>query len=619
MTPSPQSPINQLADSVFRRIDNLCGIDPVKDFELAIKSRLLILVSCVACISVTSALINGFAVSSDVTAPKIVGMLNIVIIASVPILLITSKQIVLPATIFCVTAMGGITSGLIFNGGLHSHFVVNLPLVSVMAGWLINMRAGLLAGAYSIGMFLFLGSDLASLVVVPSLLSPEQLIYMRMSTAISSTISALVVVWCFQLATMHALMDAREAKDAADRANRAKSDFLANMSHELRTPLNGVVAVAGTLKKTKLSGEQGTMVDLISSSGQTLERLLSDVLDVSKIEAGRLDIEKIPFDFEALVREIVDLFKPLADEKNLDCKLTIGPRLAPAYMGDPTRIRQILTNLLSNAVKFTSEGSITVNAHIDNTLREQPFFVLSVLDTGVGFDKSLADALFDPFIQEDGSINRRFGGTGLGLFICKSLTEAMGGRISATSRVGEGAYFKVEIPTVCVDEPAAPVPMIASPIEVPEKVVCSEEQKPTAPATDDGLLQILLVEDHATNRKIVELILGPLDVAITSVENGQEALEAFGASSFDLILMDMQMPVMDGLTATKEIRRLEASQDLPRTPIAMLTANAMANHVTDALNAGADAHIAKPITPDSLIKSLSDLLEKTGRKRLMAA
>ena len=143
MTPSPQSPINQLADSVFRRIDNLCGIDPVKDFELAIKSRLLILVSCVACISVTSALINGFAVSSDVTAPKIVGMLNIVIIASVPILLITSKQIVLPATIFCVTAMGGITSGLIFNGGLHSHFVVNLPLVSVMAGWLINMRAGI--------------------------------------------------------------------------------------------------------------------------------------------------------------------------------------------------------------------------------------------------------------------------------------------------------------------------------------------------------------------------------------------------------------------------------------------------------------------------------------------
>ena len=600
-------------------MDHLCGIDPVENYELAIKSRLLFLVCCVGLVSVTSALINGFAVSYDVTPPKIVGMVCLCVFVSVPILLITAKRIALPATMFCVAAMGAITSGLIFNGGLQSHFVVNLPLVSVLAGWLINMRAGLMAWAFSIGLFLFLGSDLATLVVVPSPFSPEQINYMRMTTAITATTSALVVVWCFQLATLHALRDARDAKDSADRANRAKSDFVANMSHELRTPLNGVVAVAGALKKTELSNEQNTMVDLISSSGQTLERLLSDVLDVSKIEAGRLDIEEIPFDFEDLVRDTVDLFQPLANSKNLTCKLTTGARLSPAILGDPIRVRQILTNLLSNAIKFTSEGSITVNAHIDNASRDRPVIVLSVRDTGVGFDKSVADALFDPFTQEDGSINRRFGGTGLGLFICKSLTEAMGGKISAASRVGKGAYFKVEIPTTCLDEPAAPVPMVDGPVHPPEESVVSEEAAPAVSASDDGLLQILLVEDHATNRKIVELILGPLDVEITSVENGKEALEAFGASAFDLILMDMQMPVMDGLAATKEIRRLEASEGLPRTPIAMLTANAMANHVTDALNAGADAHIAKPMTPDSLIESLSDLLEKTGHKRLLAA
>ena len=382
------------------------------------------------------------------------------------------------------------------------------------------------------------------------------------------------------------------ARHLAEQAAQAKSDFLANVSHEIRTPLNGMVGVAGALGRTPLSASQAEMVALIQSSGAMLERLLSDVLELSKVEAGGLQLEPQPFDLQRELNGALELARIRADAKGLCFDARFGPEADGRFFGDAVRLKQILGNLTANAVKFTEGGEVRVRVELDPA-GPDPVLSLTVEDTGIGFDQATGDTLFQRFQQADAGITRRFGGTGLGLAICKALVDLMGGTIKARSQPGRGSRFQVRVPLPrCETEAPAEAPAAAA--------------EPAA----DRPLRILLVEDHPTNRKVVELILAPYDIALVNAEDGRQGVDAWRAAPFDLVLMDMQMPVMDGLSAVREIRELErADPARPRTPIAMLSANAMEHHRRESLDSGADLHIAKPVTPDSLLAGIAAALE----------
>jgi PAS domain S-box-containing protein len=367
----------------------------------------------------------------------------------------------------------------------------------------------------------------------------------------------------------------------AEQANASKSAFLANMSHEIRTPLNGIVAVADVLSRAGLDPKHSELVDLICTSSETLERLLSDILDLARIEAGQISIEAGSFDLGSTVRSIANLFKMRADEKGVALTTTVAPDVEGMVAGDLVRVRQVLTNLLSNAVKFTDQGEVALMAErIAGDLVR-----FTVRDTGVGFNSGDTERVFSRFQQADTSITRRFGGTGLGLTISRELADLMGGTLNCESSPGRGSTFWFEVP-----------------LARQGKVIdlCAQhDQQSWEP------LRVLVADDHPTNRKVVELLLADY-AEVVCVENGREAVDAAFSSRFDVILMDMQMPVMDGLTAVREIRRREPEH--ARVPILMLTANALPEHVAASHQAGADGHLNKPITASALLEAIDTIV-----------
>ena len=378
----------------------------------------------------------------------------------------------------------------------------------------------------------------------------------------------------------------RLARRAAEEASRSKSDFLANMSHEIRTPLNGVVAMADALARSGLGPREREMVDIVRSSSDTLERLLSDILDTAKIESGQLTIEPAPFHLADIVRETAALWRPKAEEKGVALVIEIAETAERRVYGDAVRIRQILTNLVSNALKFTAQGEVRLS--VEDVADDRVRF--SVTDTGVGFEPDQKARIFGRFHQADGSITRRFGGTGLGLTISRELAELMGGSLDCDSQPDVGSHFWFETPLPLARAAAA----VDAP--VPES------------GSDAVPLRILLADDHPANRKVIEVLLSGASAELVCVADGSEALEAYRAGGYDLVLMDMQMPVMDGLTATAEIRAFERQCGRGRTPVLMLTANAMPEHIEAGRKAGADGHLAKPVTMATLFAGIDQVL-----------
>ena len=393
-----------------------------------------------------------------------------------------------------------------------------------------------------------------------------------------------------------------EARDAAQAANAAKSQLVANMSHEIRTPLNGVIGVAQALAATNLSAQQAEMLDLIQSSGRTLQVLLSDILDLARVESGRLELAEEAFDLGRAVREAAQLYEASAREKGLQFFVEIAPEADCWITGDVVRLKQVLTNLVSNAVKFTGEGFVSLTAAAGPDRDGAPTLRFSVEDTGIGFDSGTRERLFSRFDQADGAITRKFGGSGLGLAISRQLAEMMGGDLDCESEPGGGSAFILTVPFRAAE---------SSPM-----TIGAAAQVETGEA---GTIRVLMADDHPVNRRVIEMILMQADVALTSVEDGAQAAAAARDADYDLILMDMQMPVMDGLTATRQIRLHEAAMGLGRTPIVMLTANALPEHIAAAEAAGADRHLAKPFDAAELLGLVVDLPRAAAARKASAA
>jgi signal transduction histidine kinase/ActR/RegA family two-component response regulator len=394
---------------------------------------------------------------------------------------------------------------------------------------------------------------------------------------------------------------AQERGVAAEAANTAKSAFLATMSHEIRTPLNGVLGMAQAMAADALSGVQRERLNVIRQSGEALLEILNDVLDLSKIEAGRFEMETTEFDLGDLMKGAHSAFTPLASKKGLSFDLALEDSAQGVYLGDPTRVRQILCNLISNALKFTERGEVRVTASAAGGR-----LALSVSDTGVGIPPERVGVLFEKFTQADASTTRRFGGTGLGLAICRELADLMGGEIAVDSRLGEGSTFVVSLPLARVGDARTTAFALSAP--------ASEAGAQMSPQ-----LRVLAAEDNAVNQLVLKTLLHHVGIDPVVVDNGEEALGAWQDGRWDLILMDMQMPVMDGLTATRRIREAEAELGRPRTPIVALSANAMAHQVAECRAAGMDGHVAKPIEAARLFAALQAALAPTDAAAPAAA
>ncbi len=402
--------------------------------------------------------------------------------------------------------------------------------------------------------------------------------------------------------TMSELVDAR---DQANAANVLKSQFLANMSHEIRTPLNGVLAMADVMAFDDLSDKQRERLAVIRTSGELLLAVINDVLDLSKIEAGRLELSSQDFPLDPLADSIRQTFQLPAGEKGLAFSVDVDPDARGVWKGDSDRLRQIAANLISNAIKFTGEGSVEVRFDArKGGLR------LTVTDTGIGIRADKLPHLFDKFTQADATTTRRFGGTGLGLAICRELAQLMGGTVSADSSEGLGSTFIVDLPLERGD-PGAAVQPAAPP--APLTVEAEEEGQ------EERRVRILAAEDNPTNQKVLRAVMEPLEADLTLVSDGQEAVEAWRKGDYDLILMDIQMPVMDGVEAAKTIRAEEKAEKRSRIPILALTANALVHQVEEYMAAGMDGHIAKPIELPRLYEAIDRAFSEAAKTDAQAA
>ena len=403
----------------------------------------------------------------------------------------------------------------------------------------------------------------------------------------------------------HGKVELRKAMNEAEAANRAKSEFLANMSHEIRTPMNAILGFTELLRRGygKNEKESGKFLDTIHSSGKHLLELINDILDLSKIEAGQMEMETIPCAPHEIVREVVTVMTAVARQKGIALDFEAATPLPASIASDPKRLRQIVTNLLGNAIKFTEKGAVKVVAYL-KTVEGRKLYAIDVKDSGIGIPGDKLESIFEAFVQADASVTRRFGGTGLGLSISRRFARALGGDIVATSVPGKGSTFAVTVECGAM----AGIRML-SPAEVLAAVADTHAAGTTRWVFPKA--RILVVDDGPENRELVALVLSECGLIVEQAENGQSGLQKALAGGFDVVLMDIQMPVMDGDTATRKMRE----QGLT-LPVFALTANAMKGFEEELKAAGFTGHLTKPLDIDKLVEVLAETL---GGRRVQDA
>ena len=452
--------------------------------------------------------------------------------------------------------------------------------VLLMAGALLN--AGATSGVSSA---VFIASS------APAAIIGLALVLITLSSGEPApVIFALAGALALMMFAVYAMRDVSvKALRTAKAASDSKGEFLANLSHEIRTPLNGVLGMAQAMEAGELPQDQRQRLDVINRSGRALLTLLNDVLDLAKVEAGKLEIELREVDVAEVSRDLARTFDVSSRQKGVPVEIEVDGDVEGPWLGDPTRIRQILTNLISNAVKFTSEGQVAISLR-----REAEGVSVLVADSGIGIPADRLAQVFDKYAQASSSTSRQFGGTGLGLAICRDLAVLMNGEITVESRLGGGSVFRLWLPLQRWAGPRA------------------EAGAMRAVEMDFARLRVLAAEDHETNQMVLQLLLAQVGIEVHIVPNGRAAVEAWKNETWDLILMDVQMPELDGPAATREIRLEERRTGRRPTPILALTANAMRHQIEAYLACGMDGHVAKPLEFLRLIEAVAAAVEPTG-------